>query len=283
MKSTRTTKVFICYRREDTLDFAGRLHDRLGARYGEGNVVLDVDNVPIGVNFQKYLGAQIQQCHLLLALIGRHWLEAKDANGERRLDDPRDFVRIEIEAALQQELPIVPVLVGGAAMPREGDLPATLATLAQINAAPIASDRDFNMHVDRLVKAIDALVGSAESVLAPPVPKPISTPPAKGAPGEVLMEALKQKIAAMRPNTEWVWRLSSGWWTVHAKSSSRVIVRARPSRNLVRIRIRKNRERPRLRNTKLAYDDWIAETPESFVRNAEQLDVLFRRIEKEWG
>ncbi|MCU1234366.1 MAG: hypothetical protein JWP63_2333, partial [Candidatus Solibacter sp.] len=181
----KPTRLFICYRREDTLDFAGRLHDRLSARYGVSNVVLDVDNVPIGVHFQKYLDSQIQQCDLLLALIGRHWLEAPDAKGARRLDDPRDFVRIEIESALRRELPIVPVLVGGAGMPREADLPPSLAPLSEINAAEIASNRDFNVHVDTLVRAIDALLKSpaGKTSLAPePTAPPVPVRAAKRAP-----------------------------------------------------------------------------------------------------
>jgi len=279
----KPTRLFICYRREDTLDFAGRLHDRLSARYGGENVVLDVDNVPIGVHFQKYLDSQIEQCDLLLALIGRHWLEAADPKGARRLDSPRDFVRIEIESALRRELPIIPILVGGAAMPRETDLPPSLAALSEINAAEMASNRDFNVHVDVLIKAIDALVNEAtkETVLAPS--PAVVAPPEVVTPGEQLLEALKRKLDKLRPKTTWVWKNYKGWWSARERDGARVVIRARIYRNLIRIRVRKNNDRPLPPDVKLSYGDWIAESPESFVRDERQLSILFKQVKAEWG
>ena len=207
-------------------------------------MVLDVDNVPIGVHFQKYLDSRIQECDLLLTLIGRHWLEAADTKGARRLDDPRDHVRIEIESALQRELPVVPVLVGGAGMPREEDLPPSLSALSYINAAEIASNRDFNVHVETLVKAIDSLVKGAakETVLAPETTPPPAQPAVST--GEQLLESLKQKLARLRPKTSWVWTNHKGWWSARERDSARLVIRARLYRNLIRIRVRKNPSRP---------------------------------------
>ena len=164
-------KLFICYRRDDSLDIAGRLNDRLARQYGDSNVVMDIDSVPIGRDFRVYLDSQIKQCDVFLVLIGRHWLGASSSEGVRRLEDTRDYVRVEIESAFRQQLPVVPVLVGGATMPREEDLPGSLAALAYINAAEIASSKDFSVHVGRLINGIDDLVKSAPEVEPKPLKK----------------------------------------------------------------------------------------------------------------
>ena len=89
--------IFISYRRVDTPHVAGRLFDRLEARFGTGNVFMDVDSIPLGVDFRAHLDEAVGRCDVLLAVIGDSWLESRD--GERRLDDASDFVRIEIESA----------------------------------------------------------------------------------------------------------------------------------------------------------------------------------------
>jgi hypothetical protein len=101
---------------------------------------------------------------VFLVLIGRHWLGASSSEGVRRLEGTRDYVRVEIESAFRQQMPVVPVLVGGATLPREEDLPATVAALAYINAAEIASSKDFGVHVSRLISGIDDLVKAASGL-----------------------------------------------------------------------------------------------------------------------
>jgi hypothetical protein len=148
------SKIFICYRREDTCDIAGRIGDRLEDRFGKENIFRDVDHIPLGVDFRKHLGNAVQGCEILIAVIGPDWLEAADTKGKPRLEDERDFVRIEIEAALQRDIPVIPVLVGGATMPAEEDLPPALKELAFRNGIEIHKDPAFRQDVDRLIRSM---------------------------------------------------------------------------------------------------------------------------------
>ncbi len=115
--------VFISYRREDSGGYAGRIYDRLTSRLGRENVFFDVDAIPPGRDFVDVLSDRVGKCDALLAVIGKHWVASADGQNRRRLDDPSDFVRIEIEAALQRDVPVIPVLVDGAPMPQSGELP----------------------------------------------------------------------------------------------------------------------------------------------------------------
>src|SRR5947209_12396451 len=120
-------KIFISYRREDSEHIAGRIYDRLEPCFGRDNVFLDIDTIPFGVDFREHLDQAVGRCDVLLAVIGERWLEVrfKDGpkEGQRRLDDPTDFVRIEIESALARGIPVIPVLVGTARMPDYLELP----------------------------------------------------------------------------------------------------------------------------------------------------------------
>src|SRR5215469_4681140 len=123
-------KIFINYRRDDSPGTAGRLHDRLAQTFGRNNLFMDVDHIPAGVDFVEYLHSQVAACRVFLAVIGRNWLDAKDDDGRRRLDNPDDFVAIEIAAALSRDIRVIPVLVDGALMPKARDLPEPLKPLA---------------------------------------------------------------------------------------------------------------------------------------------------------
>src|SRR5262249_7684615 len=113
----RAGKVFINYRRDDAIAMAGRLHDRLATEFGRENIFMDVCHIPIGADFVTYLSNQVAACEVVLAVIGPGWLNAADENGLRRLDNPGDFVVIEIAAALARNMRVIPVLVRGARMP----------------------------------------------------------------------------------------------------------------------------------------------------------------------
>ena len=119
--------IFISYRREDTEGQAGRLFDDLVKLFGEESVFMDVAAIEPGRDFRKAIDEQVASCGVLLALMGRNWLDARDPGGRRRLDDPLDFVRLETAAALKRDIPVVPVLVQGASMPRADQLPEDLA------------------------------------------------------------------------------------------------------------------------------------------------------------
>ncbi|MGB6285259.1 MAG: toll/interleukin-1 receptor domain-containing protein, partial [Xanthobacteraceae bacterium] len=98
------SKIFVNYRREDSIALAGRLHDRLAEAFGRDNLFMDVDNIPVGINFEEYLNNQVAQCDAMLSVIGPSWLNAKDEADQRRLDKPGDFVAIEIAAALARNI-----------------------------------------------------------------------------------------------------------------------------------------------------------------------------------
>lgn len=158
-----TGSVFISYRRGDAGDVVGRIYDRLVDRFGKPHVFKDVDSIPLGVDFRKHLADSVGECRVFLAIISRGWLQQTD--GERRIDQPNDFVRIEMEAALQRKIPVIPVLVQGAALPNEQDLPASLRELAYRNAAVVRADPDFNADIVRLMDGITFhLVSDADRV-----------------------------------------------------------------------------------------------------------------------
>jgi TIR domain len=145
--------VFICYRREDSAGFAGRIYDRLIASLGRESVFIDVDGIPAGRDFVEVLSERVGRCDALIALIGQDWLASKDKENRRRLDDPGDFVRIEIEAALDRNVRVIPVLVDGAAMPSADDLPQQIKKLARRQGIEISHSR-FDSDAERLTEAL---------------------------------------------------------------------------------------------------------------------------------
>ncbi|HKA42796.1 MAG TPA: TIR domain-containing protein [Burkholderiales bacterium] len=133
--------VFISYRREETAGEARALFAALVTRLGESSVFMDVDNIALGRDFRQVLQERLAACDLMLALIGRNWVNAKDASGQRRLDDPGDFVRLEIEAALKRNIPVTPVLLQGATMPTVKQLPESIRDFAYRNGFELSHNR----------------------------------------------------------------------------------------------------------------------------------------------
>ncbi len=159
-------KVLISYRRSDSAGIVGRIYDRLTARYGPEGVFLDVDKIPFGVDFREHVRERLAGADVVVAIVGAHWLGAN--NGHARIHDDDDPVRMEIEAALAAGTPLCPVLLDGARMPSERELPPTLGPFAYVNAAPLDAGRDFEHDVSRLIASLDALLGPK----APPLPAP---------------------------------------------------------------------------------------------------------------
>lgn len=135
--STPLPGVFLSYRRSDEPAFSGRLYDRLAAEFGPERVFLDVDSIELGVDFVETLDEVLGRCAVLVAVIGSRWVEATGRDGGRRLDDPDDYVRMEIERALSRGIRVIPVLVDGIRMPAPSDLPVTLAPLVRRQAQQI--------------------------------------------------------------------------------------------------------------------------------------------------
>jgi hypothetical protein len=157
-------KIFLSYRREDSAAAAGRIHDHLRAHFGPDAVFRDIDNIPFGVDFREHIDAAVGRSDVVLVVIGRHWAGGTDDH--RRTDDPRDFVRIEVESALKRKIPVIPILIDHTKMPSEADLPPSLAELAFRNAIEVDQGRDFEHHVNRLVHGIDHHLQQANTARA---------------------------------------------------------------------------------------------------------------------
>ena len=150
--------IFISYRREDSAPYAGRLYDRLGAQFGTDQVFMDVDDIPPGADFAAHIGAKVGSCDALVAVIGKNWLTARNDAGQLRLSDPSDYVSLEIVLALQRGVLVIPVLVGGAAMPKNEELRADLRGLAERNALTL-NDAEFQRDAETLVHALEKVSG----------------------------------------------------------------------------------------------------------------------------
>jgi hypothetical protein len=157
-----TGKIFINYRRGDDPGHTGRLFDRLQDVFEPQQLFLDVDNISPGADFVRELNDRIAECDVLLAVIGKGWINARDVSGVRRLDDPSDFVRIEITSALNQGKRVIPVLVGEASMPSTEELPEALRPLATRNAVRLTHER-FHTDAQSLVKALQLSLKEIEA------------------------------------------------------------------------------------------------------------------------
>ncbi len=146
-------RIFINYRRDDTAGIAGRLADTLDRYFGRGRVFRDIDGIETGANFEDVLRNTAEAADAMVVLIGPDWLTATDRNGAVRLQDPDDWVAREIAAALARGIPIYPVLVESAAMPRASELPESLRGLVRHNAMSI-SDQRWRSDVERLAKVV---------------------------------------------------------------------------------------------------------------------------------
>jgi hypothetical protein len=149
--------LFLCYRRDDTQDAAGRLHDRLAAIYGSERVFMDIDSVPLGIDFVEHVTDQIAKCSAVIVMIGKQWLTIEDKHGRRRLENADDLVRAEIAAALKQNIPVIPVVVQSAAMPDAEDLPEDIRLLARRNGIQLRPDQ-WKEGVGRLLKELDPVM-----------------------------------------------------------------------------------------------------------------------------
>jgi hypothetical protein len=195
-------RLFISYRREDSGGWAGRVFDHLSQRFDRDQLFMDIDTIEPGLDFVEAIRQAVESCDVLIAFIGRHWLTATDPAGQRRLENPEDFVRLEIATALARNIRVIPVLVQDAPMPRVTDLPDDLKQLNRRNALQI-SDTRFNHDVGQLIMVLERVLGAApsaspstgprgavppgqrdaaERVPKPPTPLPAPTPPVSPTP-----------------------------------------------------------------------------------------------------
>jgi TIR domain-containing protein len=147
MRAMPAGRAFISYRRDDTAGYAGRIYDRLQQRFPD-QVFMDVSGIGAGVDFVESVEREVRASSVLVALIGKHWLDGG------RLDSPDDLVNREIALAIASNIPVIPVLLRGARMPAEGDLPANLSALARRNAVELG-EGTFDRDMAALIRALE--------------------------------------------------------------------------------------------------------------------------------
>ncbi len=151
--------IFISYRRADSEWVSGLIEERLAAHFGSDAIFTDVDSIPLGVDFKKYIDEQVGKCDIFLAVIGEKWLSVTDDEGRPRLKQPRDVVRLEIESVLRRDIPVIPLLLDNIAMPPASQLPKSLRELADRNGTPIRPKPAFDADVGRLIRGIEKHLG----------------------------------------------------------------------------------------------------------------------------
>jgi formylglycine-generating enzyme required for sulfatase activity len=158
-------KIFICYRREDSAMVTTIVYQRLKQRYGDKNVFMDLETLPYTADFRDYIRDFLQRCDLFVAVIGDRWLGMKNDQGKRRIDQPDDFVRIEIEAALDRNIRILPLLIDAAAIPPASAVPESLRPLVHRHAFRLRAGRDFDRDLNDLLKTIARILPPIRKIL----------------------------------------------------------------------------------------------------------------------
>jgi hypothetical protein len=197
------TKVFISYRRDDSAPYAGRLYDRLADAVGAENIFMDVDSISFGLDFAEAIRTAVASCDVLLAMIGPEWLTISE-RGRRRLDDPDDFVRLEIEAALERNVRVVPVLVDEAELPTREQLPESLQPLVRRQTLRLSHDQ-FRIETQRLIDDLLRLSGTAAALPpnAPPPPDASAPlPPPQAATSGPVVKALVEQAKILTLSVE---------------------------------------------------------------------------------
>ena len=152
-----SSKIVISYRRQDSEAITGRIRDRLAGQYGGESVFMDIDSIPFGLDFREQIEHALRHTDILIAIIGPRWARG-GKGGRSRINEENDPVRVEVETALQRGIPVVPILVNGATMPKPTELPDGLKELSFRNAAAVDSGRDFHQHMDRVIRSMDQIL-----------------------------------------------------------------------------------------------------------------------------
>ena len=178
------SKILISYRREDSADVTGRIYDRLAQQFGREEVFVDVESMPFGVDFRTYLDELVGKCDVFLAVIGPDWKGMTDGQNKTRIEDPKDFVRIEIESALKRAILLIPVLVRGASIPSAEQLPSRFQELPYRHGLAVRSGRDFHRDMDLLIAYLKQQIRGLGEAQPKPVSqaKPVQTETKQSAP-----------------------------------------------------------------------------------------------------
>lgn len=154
LRLAKQQSIFIAYRRSDSQDMTGRIYDKLTSKLGKNVLFRDIDSMPYGEDFREHVSQTLARCKIVLVVIGDTWLKVEDSSGNRRIDNPQDNVRTEIEIALKLNVPIIPLLIRSAKMPGQKELPNSIKKLAFRNGMSIRSDPDFHPDTNRLSKEL---------------------------------------------------------------------------------------------------------------------------------
>jgi hypothetical protein len=160
--------IILSYRREDSAGVTGRIFDRLVQEFGTDRVFMDIDSMPAGVDFHDHLQEILADCGALVVVVGKSWRSQRKGQ-PARIMDPDDWVRIEVETALDRGIPVVPLLIDGASLPTREQLPESLWPLLRRNALPVDSGRDFHAQLTRLVRDLQLQLGAE-------IPRPVAAP-----------------------------------------------------------------------------------------------------------
>ena len=154
-------KIAISYRRADSEAMTGRIFDRLIAHYGKEAIFRDIDDIPPGIDFRVHINQTLLKTHILLAIVGPQWLGMATDGSADRIQEESDPVRVEVETALRRRVPLIPVLIGSTKMPSSDLLPPSLKDFAFRNAVKVDTGQDFDYHMDRLIRSMDAILEQA--------------------------------------------------------------------------------------------------------------------------
>jgi hypothetical protein len=160
------SEIYLSYRRMETAAYAGRLFDHLSRHFGPGSVFMDIGGISRGQEFARAIESALNECKVVLVLVGSSWVTCTDGNGQRRLDDPNDWVRVETVAALRRNVLVVPVLVGGARLPDPASLPEDLRPLCQRHACEL-TDMRWLFDVGELIKDLQRVVRPRKRLKVP--------------------------------------------------------------------------------------------------------------------
>ena len=193
--------IAISYRRQDSSPVAGRLYDRLQAEFGKGSVFMDFDSIPYGVDFREHIKQTLQRAKVVVAIIGPEWTGSAKDLSNRRIDDPTDFVRLEVASALENGIPIIPVLINNTPMPEAKNLPPELEGLAFRNGLALDTGIDFHHHADRLIAGIHRVVDPPKEVT--PAPPPPAPAPTAHKPSKLLLFSVLVALVALAGIAVW--------------------------------------------------------------------------------
>jgi hypothetical protein len=203
--------IFISYRRDDTAHAAARLVEHLKDFFSGDELFFDIDSIEPGLDFVSAISEKVQTCDVLLALIGPQWTDARDALGSRCIENPKDFVRIEIEAALARGIRVIPVLVDGARMPKEADLPESLRPITSRNAVRLVHER-FKSEAEELTRTLMRIVQGAKRERSAPGSFRSATDGRSGFAGAGLAAAISAVVLAVNffigllfSQMKWLW------------------------------------------------------------------------------